>query len=32
VVENLSFQNVKNYGNLIKLDENMNLDFASIAK
>lgn len=32
VSENLSFEDVKNYGNLIKLAENMNLDFASIAK
>lgn len=32
VLENLAFEEVKNYGNLMKLSQNMNLDFASIAK
>lgn len=30
--ENLHFENIKNYGNLIKLEPDMNLDFGSIAK
>ncbi len=30
--ENLIFTNIKNYGNLIKLESNMNIDFWSIAK
>ncbi len=30
--ENLDFESIKNYGNLIKLQPDMNLDFGSIAK
>jgi len=32
VEEDLNFENVKNYGSLLEIDKNMNIDFGSIAK